>query len=65
MVKTKFSYFTVWWFSAVHLVNTNNHLFDTKSESQKGVFSGLTIGGDTSFKFTSTSSDNQYSTVSL
>ena len=55
----------VWWFSGVHLVDTNDELFDTKSEGQESVFSGLTILGDTSFEFTNTGGNDKDSTISL
>ena len=42
----------------VHLVDSNDELFDTKGISQEGVFTGLTILGDTSFEFTDTSGNN-------
>uniref|UniRef100_A0A1L8EJ06 Uncharacterized protein n=2 Tax=Haematobia irritans TaxID=7368 RepID=A0A1L8EJ06_HAEIR len=55
----------VWWFRGIHLVDTNDQLFDTQSEGQQGVFTSLTVLGDTSFEFTSTGSNNQYSAISL
>ena len=55
----------VWWFSGVHLVDTNDQLLDTKGEGQESVFSGLTILGDTSFEFTNTSGDDEDSAISL
>jgi len=51
--------------SAVHLVDGNNDLLDTKGEAQEHVLTGLTILGDTSLKLTSTSSNNQHGTISL
>merc|ERR1719351_145450 len=57
--------FTVWWFSGVHLVDTNDQLLDTKGKGQESVFSGLTILGDTSFEFTNTSGDDEDSAISL
>lgn len=51
--------------SSVHLVDSHNKLADTKSEGQKGVLASLTILGDTSLELTSTSSDDENSTVSL
>jgi hypothetical protein len=36
-------------------------LFDTQGVGQKGVFTGLTILGDTSFELTDTSGDDDYS----
>lgn len=59
------TYLTVWWFSVVHLVYTNDELLYTKSESQQGVLTGLSVCRDTSFKLSSTSSNDQHSTVSL
>ena len=55
----------VWWFSGVHLVNTDDQLLDTKGEGQEGVFTGLTVLGDTSFEFTNTSSNDEDSAISL
>jgi len=49
----------------VHLVDSNNKLSNTKSESQKSVLTGLTVLRDTSFEFTGTTSNNQNSTISL
>ena len=51
--------------SETHSVNTNNQLFHTQCVSQKGMLPGLPILGDTCFKLTNTSSNNQDSTVSL
>jgi len=45
-------------FGGVHLVNSDDELFDTQGVSQKSVFTSLTILGDTSFEFTDTSSDD-------
>lgn len=45
-------------FCGVHLVDGNDELFDTQGVSQKGVFTSLTILGDTSFEFTNTSGDD-------
>uniref|UniRef100_A0A9L0KFG5 Uncharacterized protein n=1 Tax=Equus asinus TaxID=9793 RepID=A0A9L0KFG5_EQUAS len=59
------SLLAVGWLSGIHFVNTNNSLFHTQCVSQKGMLTGLPILGDTCFKFTNTSSDNQDSTVSL
>ncbi len=55
----------VWWFSGVHLVDTNDELLDTKGESQESMFTGLSIFGDTSFEFTNTSGNDKDSTISL
>lgn len=45
-------------FGGIHLVDGNNELFDTQSVGQEGVFTSLTILGNTSFEFTDTSSNN-------
>jgi hypothetical protein len=45
-------------FSGIHLVDGDDKLSDTQGESQKGVFTSLTILGDTSFEFTDTSGDD-------
>jgi len=49
----------------VHLVDTNNKLLDTQGVGEKGMLTRLTIFGDTRFKLTSSSSDNENSTISL
>ena len=49
----------------IHLIDTANHLLDTKSVSKKSMFTSLTILTITSFEFTSTSSNNQNSNISL
>ena len=56
---------TVWWLSAVHLVYSNDHLFHTKGIGEQGVFSGLSILGNTSLELTSTGSYDQHSTIGL
>ena len=45
-------------FGGIHLVDSDDELFDTQGVSQKSVFTSLTILGDTSFEFTDTSSDD-------
>jgi len=50
---------------AVHLVDTNDELLDTQGVGEEGVLTGLAILGDTSFKFTVASSDDEDSTISL
>ena len=45
-------------FGGIHLVYRDDELFDTQSVGQEGVFTSLTILGDTSFEFTDTSSNN-------
>jgi len=49
----------------VHLVDTNDELFDTEGESEESVLTGLTVLGDTGFKFTDTGGDNEDGAVSL
>ena len=55
----------VGWLGGVHLVDADNQLLDAQSVGQEGVFTGLTILGDTGLELTHTSSDNQYTTISL
>jgi len=59
------SVFGVFWLGVVHLVNSNDELFDTEGESEKSVFSGLTVLGDTGFKFTDTSGDDEDGAIGL
>ena len=40
-------------------------MLDTKGEGQEGVFTGLTVLGDTSFEFTDTSGDDEDGTIGL
>jgi hypothetical protein len=49
----------------VHLVDGDDELADTKGEGKKGVLSGLAIFGDTSFEFTSSTSNDENGTVGL
>ncbi|KRX39039.1 hypothetical protein T06_4045, partial [Trichinella sp. T6] len=49
----------------VHLVDSNDELLHTESESQQGVLTGLAVLGDTSLKLTNASSDDQHGAVSL
>lgn len=49
----------------VHLVDTDDHLLDTQSESKKSVFSGLTFLGNTSFELTLRRGDHKKSNISL
>lgn len=53
------------WLGGVHLVDTNDQLLDTQSVSQQGVLAGLSVLGDTGFKFTDTTSNDQHGAVSL
>lgn len=55
----------VGWFSGIHFAATKNDLFHILSISHNRLLTGLAILGDTSFKFTNTSSNNQNSTISL
>jgi len=59
------TYLTVWGFSAVHFVDTNDHLFYTQGVGQQSVFSGLAVAGDTSLKFSSSRSNDQHGTIGL
>jgi hypothetical protein len=49
----------------VHLVDGDDQLLDTQSEGQQGVFTSLTVLGNTGFEFTSTGSNDQNGAVSL
>merc|ERR1719282_1091554 len=49
----------------VHLVTGNNELLDTKGVGEEGVFSGLTILGDTSLELASTRGNDQDTAISL
>merc|ERR1719367_2639228 len=49
----------------VHLVTGNNELLDTKGVGEEGVFSGLTILGDTSLELASSRGNDQDTTISL
>ena len=55
----------VWGLSGVHLVNSDDELLDTQSVGEKGVFSGLSVLGDSSFEFSNTGSDNQNGAIGL
>jgi hypothetical protein len=55
----------VWWFSRVHLVDSDNQLLHTQGVGQESVLSGLTVLGDTSLELSGTSSDDQDSAISL
>lgn len=52
-------------FGGIHLVDSHNQLPDTKGIGQECVFARLTILGDTSLEFTSTSSDDENGAISL
>ena len=49
----------------VHLVDGNDELLDPQGVAEKGVFTGLTVLGDTGLELASTGGDNQNSAVSL
>ena len=49
----------------VHLVDGDDELTDTEGEGKEGVFTGLTILGDTGFEFTSTTSNDEDSAIGL
>ena len=51
--------------SCVHFIHCNNQLADTKSKGQESVLAGLTILGNASLKFTSTTSDDKDGAVRL
>jgi hypothetical protein len=49
----------------VHFVDGDNKLSHSESEGKKGMFTSLTVLGDTSFEFTSTTSNDQNSAIGL
>lgn len=49
----------------VHLVDGNDELTDTKGEGEEGVLASLAILGDTSLELTSTTGNDENSTISL
>lgn len=49
----------------IHLVDGDDELTDTEGEGEESVFTGLTILGDTGFEFTSSTSDDEDSTIGL
>mmetsp|Transcript_278 Transcript_278/g.324 ORF Transcript_278/g.324 Transcript_278/m.324 type:complete len:350 (+) Transcript_278:415-1464(+) len=49
----------------IHLVHTHNHLFHTKGVSEESMLTGLSVGADTSFKFTRTRGNDEDSNISL
>lgn len=49
----------------VHLVNGNDELTNTKGEGQESVLASLTVLGDTGLELTSTTGDDEDSTISL
>jgi hypothetical protein len=50
---------------SVHLVDSDDELTDTESESEQSVLASLAVLGDTSFEFTGSASDDKDSTISL
>jgi len=59
------SIFGVFWLGVVHFVDSDDQLFDTKGKGQQSVFSGLSVFGDTSFKFTNTGGDDEDGAIGL
>ena len=49
----------------IHLVDGDDELSYTQGEGQQGVLASLSVLGDTSFEFTSSSSNDQDGAVSL
>lgn len=59
------SIFGIFWLGVVHLVDSDDELFDSEGESEKSVFSGLTVLGDTGLKFTDTGGDDKDGAIGL
>jgi len=57
--------FAVWRFSVIDLIDTDNHLLDSQSVGQQGMFPCLTVLGDTSFELSSAGRHNQHGTIRL
>jgi len=55
----------VLWLGVVHLVDTNDQLFDTKGEGEESVFSGLAVLGNTSLELTNTGGDDEDGAIGL
>jgi len=49
----------------VHLVDSDDELFNSERESEESVLTGLAVLSDTGFKFTNTGGDNKYGAISL
>merc|ERR1719282_476582 len=49
----------------VHLVTGNNQLLDTEGVGEEGVFSGLSVLGDTSLELASSRGNDQHTAISL
>ena len=59
------SYLAEGWLSGIHLVNTDNQLFDSERERQQGVLASLAIFGDSCLKLAGTSRNDQHGTIRL
>jgi len=59
------SSFREFWFSGIHFVDSDNHLFDSESEGQETMFSSLSVSWDTGFKFSCWGSNHEYGAISL
>jgi len=55
----------VFWLGVVHLVDSDDELFDTQSKGQQSVFSSLTVLGDTGFELTDTSGNDEDGAIGL
>jgi len=55
----------VLWLGVVHLVDTDDELFDSEGEGQQSVFSSLTVLGDTGFEFTNTGGNDEDGAIGL
>jgi len=55
----------VFWLGVVHLVDTDDELFDSEGKGQQSVFSGLTVLGDTGFEFTNTGGNDKDGAIGL
>jgi hypothetical protein len=49
----------------INFVQTDDHLFDSQSEGEKSVFSGLSIFGNTSFEFSLGGSNHEHGAIGL
>merc|ERR1719341_3048377 len=55
----------VWGLGGVHLVDSDDELLHSQGVSQQGVFSGLTVLGDASFKLTGARGDDKDTAIGL
>jgi len=55
----------VFWLGVVHLVDSDDELFDTEGEGQQSVFSGLSVLGNTSFELTDTGGNDEDGAIGL